>query len=174
MMRSRKLTSFLRDETGTSSIEFMLVFPVIMITFIAAFESGYFMMRYIMLDRALDMTVRELRLGVIGAPAMQNIKQSICDKGILMSDCLNALKLELTPVNTGSWLLPTGSIACVDRGKPPAPVIEPSLGGENEVMLIRACIAGRPMFPGAIGAGMRKGSNGDYFITAVSAFVNEP
>lgn len=169
------LGGFVRDETGTGTIEFVLVFPIIFTTFIAAFESGFFMMRYVMLDRAVDMTVRELRLGIIAAPAMAKIKKSICDKGNLIDDCVNALKIELVSVNTTSWIFPTGPIQCVDRGKPPDPVIEPNLGVENEVMLIRACLAGKPMFPAAIiAANMTRSSNGDYFVTATSAFVNEP
>ena len=128
-----------------------------------------------MLDRGLDMTVRELRLGIIAAPAMAKIKKSICDKGQLVTDCENALTLELTGVDTSTWIFPTGAIECRDRGVAPKPVVEPNLGVENQVMLIRACIAGKPMFPtAAVAASMVQSSVGDYFVTAVSAFVNEP
>lgn len=177
MIRSirTKLIQFARDEAGTSTIEFLLVFPIIFTTFIASFESGFFMMRYVMLDRGLDMTVRELRLGVIATPALANIKKSICDKGQLISDCEASIRLELTSVDTTTWIFPTGQIQCLDKGQPPEPVVEPSLGIENEVMLIRACLSAQPMFPTAIvAASMNRSSVGDYFVSATSAFVNEP
>jgi hypothetical protein len=177
MIRSilASLKRFRREEDGTSTIEFLFVFPIIFTTFIATFESGYYTLRFVMLDRALDMTVRELRLGIIAAPAMANIKQSICAKGQLIGDCQNALTIELTSVDTTTWVFPTGAIECRDRGVPPNPVVEPNLGVENEVMLIRACLAGNPMFPtAAFASSMVRSSVGDYFITAVSAFVNEP
>jgi hypothetical protein len=119
--------------------------------------------------------VRELRLGIIAAPATANIKESICEKGQLFADCENALTLELTSVDTDDWIFPTGTIECRDRGEAPKPVVEPNLGVENEIMLIRVCLAGNPMFPSAIiAANMVQSSVGDYFVTAVSAFVNEP
>jgi hypothetical protein len=177
MMQSviASLKRFVRQEDGTSTIEFLFVFPVIFTTFLATFESGFFTMRYVMLDRGLDMTVRELRLGLIAAPALSRIKQSICAKGQLISNCEAAISVELRPVNTTTWIFPTGRIECVDLGRPPNPVVEPTLGIENEVMLIRACLAGRPMFPSAVlAANMVRSSVGDYFVTATSAFVNEP
>jgi hypothetical protein len=177
MMQSAlaSLKRFTQEEDGTSTIEFLFVFPIIFTTFLATFESGFYTLRFVMLDRALDMTVRELRLGIIAAPAMAKIKQSICAKGQLIGDCENALTLELTPVDTATWVFPTGTVECRDRGLPPKPVVEPNLGVENQVMLIRVCLAGNPMFPTApIAANMVQSSVGDYFITAVSAFVNEP
>lgn len=177
MMQSviSNLKRFARQEDGTSTIEFLFVFPVIFTTFLATFEAGFFTMRYVMLDRGLDMTVRELRLGLISTPALARIKQSICDKGQLIGNCEAALNIELRSVNTVTWAFPTGPIECVDLGRPPNPVVEPSLGVENEVMLIRACLAGKPMFPSAVmAANMVRSSVGDYFVTATSAFVNEP
>jgi hypothetical protein len=177
MIRSivASLQRFAREEDGTSTIEFLFVFPIIFTTFIATFESGFYTLRFVMLDRALDMTVRELRLGIIAAPAMANIKQSICSKGQLIGDCVNALTLDLTPIDTATWVFPTGTTECRDRGQPPKPVVEPNLGVENQIMLIRVCLAGNPMFPTAIvAANMVQSSVGDYFVTAVSAFVNEP
>ncbi len=169
------LKRFARQENGTSTVEFVLVFPVIFTTFIATFEAGFFTMRYVMLDRGLDMTVRELRLGLIATPALARIKQSICAKGQLIGNCEAAINVELTAVNTVTWALPTTRVECRDFGQTPTPVVEPNLGVENEVMLIRACLAGKPMFPLAMmAASMTRSSVGDYFVTATSAFVNEP
>ncbi len=169
-----KLAAF-RGEEGTATVEFVMTAPAVIFTFLAAFESGIFMVRYVMLDRALDMTVRELRLGMIPTPALDTLKASICDRVSLVSGCEAALKLEMFSVDTSTWTFPTTTIQCIDRGGEIKPAVEPSLGVENEVMLIRACLTSDALFPTTgIATKMKQDSNGGYFITATSAFVNEP
>ena len=57
------LHRFLKDDRGTATIEFLFVFPVIFLIFTASFESSMYMARSIMLDRSVDLVVRQLRLG---------------------------------------------------------------------------------------------------------------
>jgi Flp pilus assembly protein TadG len=171
----RRLGRHARSEQGTATIEFVLTAPMVIFTFLAAFESGIYMVRYVMLDRALDMTIRDLRLGVIETPALQTLKTSICDRAELVSNCTSSLRLEMFSVNTSTWTFPTDDFECVDRGGTINPALEPNLGVENEVMLIRACLTADALFPTTgIAAQMEQDSQGGYFITASSAFVNEP
>ena len=58
----QRLRKFARRETGTATLEFCIVFPIIMILFIAVFETAMILIRQVMLERALDNTVRLLRL----------------------------------------------------------------------------------------------------------------
>ncbi len=39
-MAKRLVTSFLRDESGVASVEFVLVVPIFLAVFMASFESG--------------------------------------------------------------------------------------------------------------------------------------
>ena len=59
---ARRIAAFLPDEMrredGTAAMEFVLVIPVIMMIFMASFESGLLMTRSIMLEQSVDMTMR--------------------------------------------------------------------------------------------------------------------
>ncbi len=163
-----------RSEQGTATVEFVLTAPAVIFTFIAALESGIFMVRYILLDRALDMTVRELRLGLIETPALADLKSSICDNTGLVSDCRNNLQIEMFSVNTATWVLPQRGANCRDRAEQ-INIDEPNLGVENEVMMIRACLTADALFPTtSIAARMNLDSQNGYYISSTSAFVNEP
>ncbi len=171
----RALRRLLRRQNGTATVEFVMAAPLVIFTFLAAFESGVYMMRYILLDRALDITIRDLRLGLIPTPALAVLKDDICGKMHMVSECEDALKLEMFSVNTTTWDFPAAEMECVDRGQPISPVVEPSLGTANEIMLIRACLTADALFPTTnLAAGMKKDAKGGYFVVAMSGFANEP
>ncbi|MGP3697486.1 TadE/TadG family type IV pilus assembly protein [Rhodobacter sp. NSM] len=163
------------DEGGTASVEFVLVFPIIMSIFFAAMESGLYMTRSVLFDRALDMAVRDLRVGLIEDPTLDKLKSAVCDQMTMMQDCATAIRIELTLVDTAIWDFPTDAITCVDRSKPIAPVLEPDYGVANDIMVVRACVPADAMFPSTgIAAGLPKDGKGGYYVVAYSAFVNEP
>jgi Flp pilus assembly protein TadG len=54
--------SSLRRENATATMEFVITFPIIMILFIAVFETSMIMTRQVMMERTLDQAVRILRL----------------------------------------------------------------------------------------------------------------
>ena len=54
---------FGRDDKGTAAVEFAMTVPLLLTIFMASFESGFLMVRSIMLEQSVDMTMRELRLG---------------------------------------------------------------------------------------------------------------
>ncbi len=51
------------EEDGTATIPFLLFLPFFMMLVISSLEMGMLMLRHVMLERALDMSVRDLRLG---------------------------------------------------------------------------------------------------------------
>ena len=171
----RRLAGF-RSESGTATVEFVIAFPVVFAVFAACLESGLFMTRYVMLDRALDMMVRDLRLGLIPSPTLDKLKTAVCDHTVLLYNCKSALKLELTAVDTANWTFPSTAVGCVDRSAPIQPSVEPpTYGGENQPMLIRACATLDMIFPTtAFGLGMPQDGKGGYYVAATSGFVNEP
>ena len=59
----RPRDTFRRNEDGSSSIEFVIVFPVIMWFVLTIFEMGLIATRMVMLEHGLDMAAREIRLG---------------------------------------------------------------------------------------------------------------
>ncbi len=49
-----------RNEDGTSSVEFALMFPILMFIFLMAGEMGVIQLRQAMLERSMDIAVREV------------------------------------------------------------------------------------------------------------------
>ena len=173
--RMRQALRDFRREDGVASFEFVLMVPAFMAIFSASFESGLLMTRYIMLERSLDIVVRDLRLGSFTNPTHDTIKKAVCDLTVIFPDCENILMLELTKVSTSTWLPLPSDVTCVDRSETVQHVTQFSTGLENELMLIRACAVFDPIFPGTgIGLQLPKENGGGYMLIARSAFVNEP
>ncbi|MBD3765518.1 MAG: pilus assembly protein [Rhodobacterales bacterium] len=171
-----RLSRFWREESGAlASLEFVLVFPVMFVFFFVGMEHGLMVTRQVLLERSLDLTVRELRLGRVPSPDHDLLKRMICDRTPLIDDCTTALMLELRPISTQTWNLPAPTATCVDRDATVQPTTTLDLGLANDMMLIRACAMFDPVFPFNVQRGyVPVTANGDYPIVATSAFVNEP
>ena len=166
----------LTNEDGTATIEFVLAIPVIMALFMASMESGIFMTRYIMLEKAVDMAMREVRLGSIPGPlSAAKLSKEICDRTIIMRDCESSITIEMTPISATDWAMPSLPAVCIDRDVPGMPSLEFTVGTAQQVMLVRACIIQNAIFPlSGIGLGLPKDGQGGYALVASSAFVFEP
>ncbi|AXQ92958.1 pilus assembly protein [Cereibacter azotoformans] len=161
------------NESGSAGVEFVLALPIIFSIFMASAESGLLMMRLIMLQRATDMTMRDLRLGNFSDPNAQILKKEICDKGVILGDCESRIMVELQPVSSDSWAMPATATQCSDRDESldPPPFV---LGSDKEIMLVRVCLIMDPIFPTTgIGLSLQR-DKGGYALIAASAFVNEP
>lgn len=176
------LRKFLRDDRGSTPIEFVLVFPVVFLVFTVSFESSMFMARHVMFDRAVDETVRDIRLGVLRNTSHQDLKRRICSEGMMVasiSQCMNDMKIWMQPVNTGNFVMAAPPKNCVDRRQPlnlnDPPANEFAYGTENDIMLVRICMKEDPMFPTTvISTGMSPEPDGTYALIVTTTFVNEP
>lgn len=164
-----------REEDGTATIPFLLFLPFYMMLICSSVEMGLMMVRNVMLERAVDLSVRGLRLGTGGAPTHDQLKRQICNYAGLIPNCMNALLIELRPVDTTTWQPLASGPTCVDRSQVIQPVTTVNVGVENDLMLVRACAKFRPMFPAfGAGASFTKDAYGTYALVATTAFVNEP
>jgi hypothetical protein len=178
----RLFTRFIRDfrkEDGTASIEFVFIVPMLMTIFMASCESGYFMVRHVMLERAVDMTMRDLRLGLLGTPGPDQLRTLICSRAVVLHDCMANTKIELQPISSTTFAMPTIPETCKERSATINPLVDPPetviLGGGSELMLVRVCARQNAMFPTTgVGLGLQKDALGGYALIARSAFVNEP
>jgi hypothetical protein len=171
----KRLGRALRREEGTSTVEFVLCIPAFMAIFMMSFESGMFMTKSVLLDRAVDMTIRDLRLGHIANPTSAVLKTMICDRTIILSECDSSIMIELRPISQATWVMPTTSVTCINRDEAIQPVTTVDVGNNNEIMLVRVCVLVDALFP-TVGLGEKlvKGAHGEIGLIAVSAFVNEP
>ena len=164
-----------RREDGSATIEFVVFFPLIMFIFLSSIELGVYLMRSVLLDRAVDINVRALRLGTLSPMTPEELKRRICEDAIIIGDCETSMAIELVPVSTQTWDFPDPQITCVDRTSDIDPVVEFTPGTQNEIMLVRACVVADPFFgttPYVMNLALD--ASGGYAIAAVSTFVNEP
>ena len=174
-MRRWVRRGFWRREDGTATIEFVIVFPLVMMVFMSVFEAAVLTTRYTMMERALDLTVRALRLSTGMAPTHAEVRDRICAYTNMIPDCANSLIVELTPVQQPAFTMPSHDAPCVNRAAPTAPLTTLTHGVGNQMMLIRACAIVDPLFPlTGLGLAMTKDASGGLRLVTVSAYVAEP
>lgn len=164
-----------RSEEGAATIPFVIFVPFFMTLVISSVELGMLMLRDVMLQRGLDMAVRDLRLGTWSNPTHATLKTRICANAAILPNCEANLLVELRPVSKVTWEPLNSGAVCVDRSQELQPVTEFTAGVSNDMMLIRACIKFNPIFPTTgLGLSMPKDGAGQYALVAATAFVNEP
>jgi hypothetical protein len=174
LLRRKALAAFGRED-GTASMEFVLMVPLFIMVFMASFESGLMMIRSIMLDQAVDVTMRDLRLGHYTLPTEDTLRTAICSRTVIFSDCEANMLIELDRVSTADWAMPDTPTQCINRDEEIDPVVALQIGQQNDIMLIRVCEVQNAIFPSTgIGLGLSVDSQGGYELIARSAFVVEP
>lgn len=158
-------------------MEFALVAPMLFALIFSTIEAGWTMVQTIMLDRALDITVRSLRIGTLPNPTQASVRTAVCGHAMVLANCNQTLALEfivIPPMATASSY-PSDSARCVDRGSAINPVLRFDPGARTQTVFVRACFVVDPLTPGlGLGLTLPKDSTGAYRIIAKSAFVNEP
>jgi len=169
---------FPRSEDGTVTAEFVILFPAFLALFLASFESGLMMIRNVMLERGVDMAVRELRLGTAVPPTFDEFKQEVCDHmDMVTKDCANVVQVQLEPVDMTTWGPLNGTPRCIDVESTMDPIdaTNYTIGQNNELMLVRVCALFDPIFPTTrMGVMTAYNNRNDYALVATTAFVNEP
>ena len=166
-----------RDERGNATIEFVLWVPFFITLMLASLESGLMLVQRSMLERAMDLTIRDLRIATILNPTHEDLKTVLCNRVLIIPSCTYNLLLEMQVVDTTTWGLPPVGKTCVDRslGDDLQPVTTYQTGGKNDLVIMRACIKINPFFvTTGIGLQLRRDAAGMYALAATSAFANEP
>ena len=173
---ARFLRLFRRNERGSSTLEFMFVFPFFMLMFTNCYEAGMLSLRHAMLERGLDLTVRAVRIGKIPDPSHAQLKEAICERAMLIPDCDSDLQLEMIREDIRNWAgLMDGPTQCIDRALDVQPAVQFTNGGNNELMMLQVCVLYDPkMLDVGIGQKLRHKNDRAYALVATSAFVMEP
>ncbi len=164
-----------KSEAGAASVEFAIVFPFFVGVFVSGFEVAMMNARAVMLERATDVVVRNIRLSSGATLNYDTVLADICNTAGIIPDCMNTTRIELQAVNTTTWAGLDPQVDCIRRDLPIQPLVKFENGQQNEMMLIRICAVVDPFFPTiGVGRSMPKDETGGYQIVASSAFVNEP
>lgn len=162
-------------EDGTATVEFAIVFPFFISLFLSSVELGMITLRHTMLERGLDLAVRDIRLSTGTAPQHDDIKDDICEYAGLIPDCTVSLRLEMVQIDLRDSVSMPTDVDCVDASKEVEPVRSFVNGRENELMILRACVKYDPIFPtSGLGKQLDTDGAGQAALVAMSAFVQEP
>ena len=170
------LRRFRRNEDGSALvIEFVIFVPILFGAFLMAVEMGIYSMRQMYLDRGLDIAVRFVRLNTNTNYTHAEIKQMVCDNAGWLENCEETLRLEMISVNPRQFAQFDQSADCVDTSEDPKPVRGFTLGRENEMMMLRACVKFNPIYPtSGLGKAFEKDGSGMARMVSSAAFVQEP
>ncbi|MEM6609346.1 MAG: TadE/TadG family type IV pilus assembly protein [Pseudomonadota bacterium] len=176
----RIFKAFSRSERGTATLEFCIVFPIIMILFIAVFETATILIRQVMLERSLDNSVRLLRLTSNDNITVDDIRTNVCDNTLVLPNCNDVLVVDLREIDQANYILPGEDTLCVDADGAVNPANEFNTaraagGPQNELMLIRVCAEVDRILPfSGFGLNLTRDNNDNLHMTSASIFVNEP
>lgn len=162
-------------EDGTAAVEFVILFPLFMTIMVSSAEAGLLMIRQAMLERGMDMAMRDLRLGRMEAVTPNTVRQRVCDNAAVIPGCENNLMVELRRLGEREFTLPDGTAPCVNRSEEVEPAVVFNPGAQHELMMVRACYIYDPIFPfSAFGLGLPLDASGGVRLATASVFVNEP
>ncbi len=175
---ARAIRSFVTQNDGSASAEVALLLPAFMFIFMMSFDAGRISLNHVMLERGVDLTVRQIQIGNMTDPTLENIKQEICDNARIIPDCTGSLQIEMIVMDMRNWDEDAiaGTARCIDRNQDVQPAVSFTNGGNNQLMVLRVCSLFDPELPGgALGRQMAENSGlGGYALSASAAFVMEP
>jgi Flp pilus assembly protein TadG len=177
----KKYRAFRDDEKGLIALEFVVLFPVFLIFLMSAIELSMITVRQTMLDRGLDMTMREVRIGTEQNYTHDQVRDRICEGAVVFDDCNKLLRLEMIHSDPRDYTPLPNIVDCVvvlnegEHDETLNPVREFTNGQANQFMIVRACILYEPSFPTSLMALVRqRDAAGRSALVAVSSFTQEP
>lgn len=176
----RRARHLRRDAIAAVTVQFVVALPIVIYCFTFATDFGMAMTRSAMLERALDLESRAVRIGQRAPDDYDGIRRGICQRARLIPDCLSRVKLEVRAMSPSRWEPLSASPDCESLSE--VTVTAPSnfdSAQSNQLVLIRACVVFEAISPGggfaqavmSTGAG---GFNRYYQLTATNSYVMEP
>ena len=171
----KRFRRFSDEERGNATIEFVIVFPLLMVALLSGVELAFVTLKHAMLERAVDMTVRDIRLGTGVNFQHNDLKTTICERATFIKSCSTNMRLEMIQVDPRAALNIDPNADCTDRTEPVKPVRTFVNGASNELMILRACAKITPLFPtSGLGKQLADNAEGQYALVATTVFVQEP
>jgi len=167
---------FRGEEDGNATVEFAILFPFFVFMFCAAVELGMITFRHSMLERGLDLAVRDVRLTTGASFEHDDIKEMTCNYSGFLPKCESNLRLEMVEMDMRNWTQPSGTAQCIDHSLAANPYTQWTyFTEENRMMLLRVCYVFKPVFPlTGLGRHLTTDDAGNAAMVATSGFVQEP
>jgi len=141
---------FSKDEDGTATVEFVIIFTVFFGFLFSIIDAGWHMVRIVQLERATDLVSRDLRLGFYEDTSYDNILKEICDKTGVVSKCQELVVLQSETIDMNTNINSTPPV-CFDpfASEEELEEFDPSegfaIGARSDLVIIRACAKVRPI-----------------------------
>lgn len=126
-----------------------------MTIFMASVEASLYMARHAMMERSVDIVVREIQdHRACNSLTHNQLKTEICKSGMLgksVQSCVDAMSIWMQPINTANFAMVAPPHFCVeDESEPINPLLQPTgtefaYGSDNEIMLMRICLKRMPI-----------------------------
>lgn len=170
---------FRRAERGNVTVEFALMFPVFIMILTSSIEMGVITIRQTLLERGLDIAMREVRVGTGANYTHDQVRAMICDGAAIFEDCEQNLRLEMVPNDPRNYTRLPNTVDCAQHSTGGNEVLNPvrnfAAGQSNELVIVRACMLYDPIFPTSqLALERTTDQNGKSALVAVSAFTQEP
>jgi hypothetical protein len=166
---------FRKEEEGSMTVEFAIYFTIFFTILTASFEIAYINLRHAMLERAVDVITRDLRLSTGADMDYASVKTAICDAASIIKDCEANLMLEMIEVDPRNVTTVDPNPDCRNAEEEVRPARTFTPGLDNDLMLMRACLKYKPMMPSTqFGKQLNLDSNGYAQLIVNTAFVQEP
>lgn len=171
----KSLRRFRDNEEGSMVVPFALWTPVFLGLILSSIELGTVTIRHTAMERALDETVRDLRLGNGPSVDHATLKAEVCRRAAVLPGCEDTLHLEMLSLDMRNWETPPLQADCVDVAEAVNPQRNFSFGSANELMFLRACYKYKPITPaGTLSSSLPTDDEGYTALVAQAAFVHEP
>ena len=175
-MLLRRLRLAARAEDGAVTIPTVIWLPIFFLILFFGLEMMFISFRQVLLDHAVDVTTRELRLGTATLDTHDELKAAVCTAMHFVPDCEANMAVEVFPVDTDTWSLTnTNGILCTDSTSTEVLSPEINRGGSNQMVVLRACLKMPPLTTiDPLSRAMMTDASGRFALTSVTVFVNEP
>ncbi len=185
------LRRFRDNQEGTATISVALWAPFLVSIALSTVEMGALTIRQVSLERALDETIRAVRLETGKAWTHAGMKDDICARASVLTNCDYLLHLEMLSVDMRDYVAPDERAECTDTvklltsetgGGIEIPLVDRLTAPRNfengqahQTMILRACYKYKPISPlSYFGGAIPKDDAGYTAVVSTGLFVHEP
>lgn len=164
------------DTDGSQTVALAVIAPLLLTLCGFVMDVGLLMVRNVMLERAVDVRVRDIRLGKTSATDYDNLRKQICAEASIIPECETRLKLQLTAMYANSWQDPGALPDCESlKTVTYTPPREFDTATSNQLVVLRACAVVEPVMPGwGLGEVLLTSENNRFYqVSAATSYTQE-